>query len=146
MRTLSFAEKLRIQFQKAIRKGHARNAVLDPIPHAAITLALAGDEFVIVKVEARTGNQYWFTSSRLLEQDGAEVRELIRYDEFHRAHWMFRNLHKRIASGEGWHRIKLANFDQIEIEADDDTITLEGLEQAYWPVLHFFQWAAPDRG
>jgi hypothetical protein len=149
MQPLGFSEKLRIQFSKAIRKGHTKDALLDPVPSAAILNVLQADEVVVVKVQARTGKQYWFTSARLFEDDGTANRQLMRYSDVARAHWIFRDLSKRIisaGSGQNWAAIKVANFDRIEIEAGDSVTVLEGLDQAYWPTLHFFQWIQSGAG
>ena len=32
------------------------------------------------------------------------------------------------------------NFDRLEIESHDRLVVLEGLDQAYSPVLHFLRW------
>jgi hypothetical protein len=36
--------------------------------------------------------------------------------------------------------LKRNHFDRLEIETADGLVILEGLDQAYWPALHFLWW------
>jgi hypothetical protein len=49
---------------------------------------------------------------------------------------------KLLQSGESASQFKANHFDRLEIELQDRLVVLEGLDQAYWPVLHFFWWIA----
>jgi len=54
-----------------------------------------------------------------------------------------------IAKREGSFAFKFDHFDRLEIESHDRVVVLEGLDQAYFPILHFFWWitrAPHDRG
>jgi hypothetical protein len=138
--SLSFREKIKIRFVKALKKGHTTNAALDPVPSEAVNSVLNAGEIVIVQIQATTGRQYWFTSTRLLEQDQARVHELIRYADVHAAHWISRDRQRMISlmSKEDWPKIKRENFDRIEVETDNGDVTvLDDLDQAYWPTPSF---------
>ena len=49
---------------------------------------------------------------------------------------------KSLQSLEAAAQFKFDHFDRLEIESCDRLIVLEGLDQAYSPILHFFWWIA----
>jgi hypothetical protein len=140
----SAEEKLRIQFRKNLRKGFTKNAEMDPVVAEGITAIMEPEETLIVRVVSTKGQHYWFSDRRLLcEYDGG-VDELLRYESVIKAHWMFKDLWtdriKQLQSKEAASEFKAAYYDQLDIELQDRLVVLEGLDQAYWPVLHFFWW------
>lgn len=141
---LSVQEKLRIKFRKSLRKGYAKNIEMDPAVPDAMTLVREPEEALIVRVDSTKGQHYWFSDRRLLREDDKGIDELLRYESVTKAHWMFRDLWtdpvKLVQSAGGASQLKANNFDRLEIESHDRLVVLEGLDQAYWPVLHFFWW------
>lgn len=141
---LSVQEKLRIKFRKSVRKGYAKNIEMDPAIPDAMTLVREPEEALIVRVDSTKGQHYWFSDRRLLHEDDKGIDELLRYESVTKAHWMFRDLWtdpvKLVQSAGGASQLKANHFDRLEIESHDRLVVLEGLDQAYWPVLHFFWW------
>jgi len=133
-------EKLRVQFRKHLRKGHVRNAQLDPTPSGIVSQIAEDGEVFIVKVDRSKGGQLWFSDIRvLLEHEG--IHELFRYNSVRRAHWMLKNLWDRIrAEPASVDHLKTRYFDRLEIELEERTCILDGLGQSYSPILNFFRW------
>jgi hypothetical protein len=142
---LSAEEKLRIQFRKNLRRGFVKNAEMDPVVAERMAAIMEPEETLIVRVVSTTGPFYWFSGRRLLyEYDGA-IHELLRYESVIKAHWMFKNWQDRMElrqSKEAASQFKANYFDRLEIELQDRLVVLEGLDQAYSPILHFFWWVA----
>jgi hypothetical protein len=138
----SVEERLRIQFRKSLRRGFTKNAEMDPVVAEQMTALMEPEETMIVRVVSTKGQRYWFSDRRLLcEYDGG-IRELLRYESVIKAHWMFKDRSTRMkppVSKEGISQFKANNFDRLEIELQDRLVVLEGLDQAYSPVLHFFR-------
>jgi len=135
--------KLRIQFQKSIRHGYVTNACLDPIVSSiAAQSAEIGEDF-IVRVDSKNGSHYWFSDRRVLREESDSIQELLRYKAVQRIHWMFKDVWKdpRMLSQTG--DLKRKYYDRLEIETPEGLVVLDGLEQAYAPILSFFQWIVP---
>jgi hypothetical protein len=49
---------------------------------------------------------------------------------------------KLLLSNDEAAQFKASHFDRLEIELQDRVVVLDGLNQAYWPILHFFWWVA----
>jgi hypothetical protein len=132
--------KLRIQFQKSLRKGFVMNALLDPEIYGFVKRAAEPNESFIVRVDRKQGGSYWFSDRRVLLEDVNAPRELLRYENVRRTHWMFKGgLRNPIMLSRG-SSAKHEHYDRIEIEVGGGLVVLEGLGQAYVPTLHFFQW------
>jgi hypothetical protein len=132
--------KLRIQFKKSLRKGFVTNAFLDPEIYGFVKQAAEPNESFIVRVDRKQGGSYWFSDRRVLLEDVNDPRELLRYENVRRAHWMFKGgLRNPIMLSRG-PSAKREHYDRIEIEVRVGLVVLEGLGQAYVPTLHFFQW------
>jgi hypothetical protein len=143
---LSNAEKLRVQFRKSLRKGFVKNAELDPTPSSKVALEAEPNENFIVRVNSRKGGQYWFTDRRALFENSDLVREVFRYDAVQDTHWMFKNLWDRLKTDPTiGSQLKAENFDRLEIEVGDRVCVLDGLNQAYTPILNFLWWIAGTR-
>jgi hypothetical protein len=140
----STGEKLRIQFRKSLRKGYTKNAELDPPVPPEISSVLEAGERLDVRVDSTKSRHYWFTDRRLLGKDGSGVCELLRYDAVVSAHWMFKDFWtsrvRLLDSEEKASTFKRDHFDRLEIELPDRLVVLDGLDQAYDPVLKFFWW------
>jgi hypothetical protein len=141
---LSAQEKLRIKFRKSLGKGYTKNVELDPVTPDVINSAREREETFIVRVDSTKGQHYWFNDRRLLCEHDDGVHELLRYESVLKAHWMFKEFWtdrvKLLQSVEKTSQFKNDHFDRLEIELQDRLVVLEGLDQAYWPVLHFFWW------
>ena len=140
------ARWLRVQFIKARRKGYVNNAELDPpVTDNVRNCAEAGEDF-IVKVVAKTGARYWLTDRRLLLEHVHEVYTLFRYEEVCEAHWIEKDCLRRAFDTPDPQRtiseMKSEYFDRIEVElsARNRPVVLEGLDQAYSPVLGFLRY------
>jgi hypothetical protein len=150
---LSAKEKLQIQFHKSLRRGHTKNAELDPPLSVGVAAIMEPEETAIVRVDSTKGQHYWFTDRRLLSEHDDGTCELVHYQSVIEAHWMFKDFWtkrvKSLQSLEAAAQFKFDHFDRLEIESYDRVVVLEGLDQAYFPILHFFWWitrAPHDRG
>ena len=141
---LSAKEKLQIQFRKSLRRGHTKNVELDPVNSERVAAIMEPEETAIVRVDSTKGQHYWFTDRRLLSEHDDDIRELVRYQSVIKAHWMFKDFWteraKSLQSLEAATHFKFDHFDRLEIESHDRLVVLEGLDQAYSPVLHFLRW------
>src|SRR5262249_49269985 len=102
----------------------------------------------IVRVDSTKGQHYWFTDRRLLSEHDGGICELVRYQSVIKAHWMFKDWNKRamsLQSLEAGVQFKRDHFDRLEIESHDRVVVLEGLDQAYFPILHFLRWITRTR-
>jgi hypothetical protein len=141
--SLSAKEKLQIQFRKSLRRGHTTNAELDPMISEGVAAIMEPEETAIVRVDSTKGQHYWFTDRRLLSEHDEGIHELVRYQSEIKAHWMFKDWNKRpksLQSLEAGAQFKRDHFDRLAIESHDRVVVLEGLDQAYIPVLHFLRW------
>jgi hypothetical protein len=141
---LSAKEKLQIQFRKTLRHGHTKNAELDPVISEGVAAIMEPEETAVVRVDSTKGQYYWFTDRRLLSELDDGICELVRYQSVIKAHWMFKDFltdrAKSLQSLEAAVQFKFDHFDRLEIESHDRLVILEGLDQAYWPVLRFLWW------
>ena len=140
---LSAKEKLQIQFRKSLRRGHTKNVELDPVNSERVAAIMEPEETAIVRVDSTKGQHYWFTDRRLLSENDEGILELVRYQSVIKAHWMFKDFWTRVKSlpsEEATAQFKFDNFDRLEVESHDRLVVLEGLDQAYRPVLHFLWW------
>lgn len=76
----------------------------------------------------------------MLREESDGIRELLRYKAVQRIHWMFKDVWKdpRMLSQPG--ELKREYYDRLEIETPGSLVVLEGLGQAYAPILSFFDW------
>ena len=109
---------------------------MDPVIPEALTLVAEPEETFIVRVDSTKGQHYWFSDRRLLRQDVQGIGELFAYEAVDNGHWMFRD--RTLWSAE----LKATCFDRLEIESRDGLVVLDGLDQAYLPVLRFLRWTA----
>jgi hypothetical protein len=141
---LSAKEKLQIQFRKNLRHGHTKNVELDPVVSEGVAAIIEPEETAVVRVDSTKGQCYWFTDRRLLSEQDDGICELVRYQSVIKAHWMFKDFWtdraKSLQSLEAAAQFKFDHFDRLEIESHDRLVVLEGLDQAYGPVLHFLWW------
>jgi len=125
---ISNADMVEIQLRKWIRKGHVHNVTLRPAySHPSVPLG----ETVIAEVIDRSGQGLFFADSGFtLPGHG-----FIQYDDITAAEWI------SAAPLEVKARRKLEDFDHIEIALRDGSqVTLTNVEQAVFPLLHFFWW------
>ena len=124
---------LEIQLRKWIGKRHLRNVKLSPsYSHPSVP---AG-ETVIAEVIDRSSQGLFFTGSGFtLPGHG-----FIHYDDITSAEWI---------SSEPFvvrARRKSEDFDHIEFALrDGSSLTLTDVEQAVFPLLHFFEWMIQRR-
>lgn len=135
--------KLRIQFQKSISHGFVNNACLDPVISSIAAQTAETGEYFIVRVDSKKGGHYWFSDRRVLREESDGIRELLRYKDAQRIHWMFKDAWKdpRELSQPG--ELKRNYHDRLEIETPGGFVVLEGLEQAFDPIWSFFGWIVP---
>ena len=128
--------RLQILFKKAIHHGHVKNAELNPTPTEHLKAALLPEERCIVLVRDSRQRSMWFTDRRLLRQDASQLIELFSYRAVRNAYWMAKENPFRLQ--------KTKYFDQLELELDTGGLIVEGLQQAYLPILQFLQWVAEN--
>lgn len=129
--------RLEILFKKSLHDGFVHNAELCPAPTGQLKESLLPEERCVVLVLDKVGRALWFTDRRLLRQDNDQVAELFSYDSVQRVHWMARENRFQLP--------KEQYFDRLEIDSDAGDVRLDGLEQAYAPVLEFLWWVAGTR-
>jgi len=132
--------RLRNVFAKALHKGHVRNAELDPHAPEQIALLLPLGEKCIVVVRDKRQRVIWVTDRRLLREDGPSVSELFAFSAVEQVHWMARENRFQLSKSD--------NFDRLEIDltrGETREITLDGLDQAVFPLLSFLQWLIRKR-
>jgi hypothetical protein len=132
--------RLRNVFAKALYKGHVRNAELAPHAPQHITSLLSSGERCVVVLRDKKQRILWLTDRRLLREEGAAVSVLFVFGDVERVHWMARENRFEVS--------KKDNFDRLEIDlASGETreVTLDGLDQAVFPLLNFLQWLARKR-
>jgi len=122
------SEKLEIQFRKWLNKGHLHNVVLRP---SYTRSGLPLQEEFLVDVIDKAGRSIPFTESGFL----APERGFIRYVDVKGVHWIAKD--RASFNPEDKREI----FDRLEFElSDDSTLLLQGLDQAVFPLLKFFEW------
>ena len=127
--------KLRIQFVKALKRGHVHNAQLDPAVTRKIAHATEPGEHFIVRIDKRNGGSYWFSDRRVLLDDDSKAQEILRYEFVQTAHWITKDLSKVWTPA-----YKKSHYDRLEIELTDGLAVLDGLGQAYNAALKFLWW------
>jgi hypothetical protein len=82
---------------------------------------------------------------RLLFESQSCTSELFRYEDVKQVHWMFKDglrIAMRTADPQQEiSRMKSVHFDRLEVElkGKDRAVVLEGLDQAYLPILEFLK-------
>jgi hypothetical protein len=129
--TVSIADMLEIQLRKWMSKHHVSNIKLSPsYSHPSVP---AG-EAVIAEVIDRSAQALLFTSSGFT----LPSRGFIYYDDIVTAKW--------ISSQPDRLARKREDYDHIEFTLrDGSSVTLTDVEQAVFPLLHFFQWMTERR-
>ncbi len=125
---ISNADMVAIQLRKWIRKARIHNVTLSPAySHPSVP---AGEK-VIAEVVDRGGQGLFFTGSGFT----LPGRGFIRYDDIMAAEWISS---EPLAARA---RRKREDFDHIEFQLrDGSSLTLMDVEQAAFPLLHFFEW------
>jgi hypothetical protein len=121
---------------------------MDPVISEGVAAIMEPGETAIVRVDSTKGQHYWFTDRRSLSEHDEGICELVRYQSVIKAHWMFKDWKERaksLRSLEAGAQFKFDHFDRLEIESHDRVVVLEGLDQAYFPVLHFLRWITRSR-
>jgi hypothetical protein len=131
--TISNADMLEIQLRKWIHKRHVPNVKLAPsYSHPSVP---TGDA-VIAEVVDRKGQGLFFTASGFT----LPGRGFISYEEDMAAEWI---------SSEPFNvraKRKREDYDHIELSLrDGSTVTLADVQEAVFPLLHFFQWTVEKR-
>jgi hypothetical protein len=129
--TISIADMLEIQLRKWIGKQHIPNIRLSPsYSHPSVP---AGEP-VIAEVIDRSSQRLFFTGSGFtLPGHG-----FICYDDIVTAKW--------ISSRPDRFARKREDYDHIEFALrDGSSVTLTDVEQAVFPLLHFFEWMIERR-
>lgn len=132
--------RLRNVFAKALHKGHVRNAELNPRASEQIASLLLSGEKCIVVVRDKKQRLLWVTDQRLLREDGASVIVLFAFSAVVQVHWMARENKFQLSKSD--------NFDRLEIDltpGETPEVTLDGLDQAVFPLLNFLQWFVRKR-
>jgi hypothetical protein len=130
-------KRLHILFKKKIHHGYVRNAVVSPDPSTEVKDALRSEEHCVVLVRDKKQRSLWFTDRRLLRRDASNVIELFPYELVQRAHWMARENRFQLPKQE--------YFDRVVVDLDAGGVEIDGLDQAYLPVLQFLQFVAKNQ-
>ena len=125
---------LEILFRKNIHHGYVRNAVLSPDLSRQVKNALHPGERCVVLVQDKGQRSLWFTNHRLLKQDGENIIELFPYDQVQQVHWMAKENRFQLPKRE--------YFDRLVVDLGTGEVEIDGLDQAYLPVLQFLQFVA----
>jgi hypothetical protein len=132
--------RLRNVFAKALHNGHVRNAELNPhVPEQIASLLSLGEKCIVV-VRDKKQRLLWVTDSRLVREDGPVVSVLFEFSAVERVHWMARENRFQLSKSD--------NFDRLEIDLTPGAtreVTLDGLDQAVFPLLSFLQWLVRKR-
>jgi hypothetical protein len=130
---ISNADMIGIQLRKWIGKRRVQNVTLSP---AYSHPSVPAGETVIAEVVDRRGQGLFFTGSGFT----LPGRGFIRYDDITGAEWISSEPFPVKA------RRKREDYDHIELSLHDGTsLKLTDLEQAVFPLLHFFQWMTGRR-
>jgi tricorn protease-like protein len=135
--SISAERRLEILFKKSLHHGFVQNVELCPAPTGKLKELLLPEERCVVLVRDKAGRALWFTDRRLLRQDSDQIVELFTYDSVRRVHWMARENRFQFP--------KEQYYDRLEIDSDAGDVQLDGLEQAYAPVLEFLWWLTGTR-
>jgi hypothetical protein len=125
---ISNAEMVEIQLRKWIGKRRVHNVKLSPAySHPSVPVG----ETVIAEVIDRSGQGLFFTGTGFtLPGHG-----FIRYDDIVSAEWI--SSEPFVARAKR----KREDFDHIEFQLrDGSSVTLMDVEQAAFPLLHYFEW------
>jgi hypothetical protein len=130
---VSNADMVEIQFRKWMGKRLVQNITLHPTySHPSVP---AGKR-VIAEVIDRSGQGLFFTDTGFT----LPGRGFIHYDHVKAAAWISAKLDQAKFSR------KREDFDHIELSLQDgSSVTLADVEQAVFPLLHFFQWMVARR-
>jgi len=132
--------RLRNVFAKTLHKGHVRNAELSPHTPEHIVSHLSLGEKCIVVIRDKKQRLLWVTDCRLLMEEGTAVSVLFELSAVERVHWMARENRSQISKAD--------NFDRLEIDlalGETREVTLDGLDQAVFPLLNFLRWLTEKR-
>ena len=108
-------------------------------PEQIVSLLSLGEKCIVV-VRDKKQRLLWMTDLRLLREDGAAMRVLFAFSAVERVHWMARE--------DPFQLSKSDNFDRLEIDltsGEPREVTLDGLDQAVFPLLSFWQWLTRKR-
>jgi hypothetical protein len=97
------------------------------------------NESFIARVDPKQGGHYWFSERRVLREDTDGIGELLRYEAVQKVHWMFKNI-PTPRTIEEMSKLKSQHYDRLEIEVLGNLVVLEGLDQAYTPILNILHW------
>lgn len=137
--TFSTARKLEIQFTKSIRKGYVNNVELNP-DCSNLAAVLDEDEICVAKLRTKKGGYYYFTNSRIFFS-GIYTYQFIQYDEIHNYFWITDSPDINEKS-----RLKRTHYDKLILErANGEKVVLEGLDQAAFCLIKFFNWILPNQ-
>ena len=114
--------------------------MIDPNVSMLAEHAAEPNESFIVRVDPKQGGHYWFSERRVLREDANGVQELLRYEAVQEVHWMFKNLFQDPDKMAEISMLKSRYYDRLEIEVSGSLVVLEGLDQAYTPILNFLHW------
>lgn len=122
------ADMLEIQLRKWIGKRHVHNVNLNP---ACSVSSVPEGEKVIAEVIDRSGQGLFFTGNGFV----LPGHGFIHYDNITAAEWISSE------SFEVRAKRKREHFDHIEFAfRDGSSATLSDVQQAVFPLLHFFEW------
>jgi|SRR5687768_14449452 len=128
----SYREMLEVQFRKHIRKGYVTNAVLAPtwrntrVPEA---------DTVVVEVINKESVGVPFTETGFLPAS----HPFIRYGDIQEVHWIS-------TDGNEIVRLKRTHSDRLILKlSDGGMVTLDGLGEAFHPVMRFLEWLISQR-
>lgn len=126
------ARMLEIKFSKAIKKGFVDNVELWPFDSLP-GINFAENEAWVAKVLSKNGQSYYFTGLRIVWKTGQYTRYL-EFEKVSSVHWISDSTQEKL-------RLKNSQYDYLVLEmVDGEKICLNGLDQAVFPLLNFFNW------
>jgi hypothetical protein len=126
---------LRWQFGRLVKKGYAPNVTMLPAQEVPEVVPRPGEQSIAAISVASGGSPLIVTDARLMRAG----QTLFEHKDVLRCIWIARDLDISNLDVEGAQKLKRAHYDRLIFDLDDRReVVLEGLGQAYSPLLKFF--------
>jgi hypothetical protein len=127
---------LRWQFGRLVKNGYAPNVTMLPAPNAR-DVALHPSEHPIASIQLKSGGPPLVVTDMRLRLTG---RTLFEFKSVRHCDWIARDLTRMVQLDVDAARdLKRSHYDRLIFSMDDEReVVIEGLGQAYSPLLKFF--------